>query len=1801
MVKVRIGELVELPPVRTVIQLADVSDETLARGILDDFVLTADCDFALSALLDAMTHDEGQGFFLQGNFGSGKSHLLALVELLFRPPVDRTNKDSGWEALIRQSRHYETLRKKLSPHAGASVVGAVSLVAHAGSERLEDICIAALEKTFEGPLGLAPSFTAETAAVGEIRAALESRHREALESFQNRRSVTAERLFDPGRPDLLDDLVRELDLPFRVRRQRGAFFDALEAQLGKNSAPKRALLIVDELSEFLRSKPDARAFNEDIRFLQFLGEASQRMPFFIVASLQEHIETTGEIDQSTFGKIKDRFPSRLALTGSHLREIASTRLIRQRPGAEAQIAEIYRKFRIAFEGLAVSEADFTALYPVHPKTVDLLDDLLPLFSRHRGAVDFLHYQLAGDPQRHIVGLLDAPAESLLGPDAILDHFRIRIQETLETSPYITVVLAFYEKELSRLFAEPEDRETALRLVKMLILLAISPIPRRRTVAELAEMLLKSITALESEANYDHVHDLLEKMHLEGAYLSRTEGKGGQDPYDDVYSLDLAADVQLIIQRRMETLLRDPGFTVSRAVWRLLPYFKSPDLPLASLAKSPVTERRVPWQKTYREGNLLFCRDADDPLLSDKRLDELVEKLWTTELDFCVVLMAPGGGIDEAMLNRLIARLVELASEPFLLWVPAPLEEGKEKPGQLIRRAAARLAVREHFHQEGSEVAKRVLAALEPLIREDLELSESVVQKTYRGGRFMAPSGSPTLTPAELPSIGFDRIVTRLAEFPLTRRFPNHSDIAPSLEASATDLPAPILREFFRAGEVARQNTSEMLRTALESRLRALGLVRRTTTGYRLQPDPSESELVRRVLERVGEKHVVLEVLYQELRKGTFGLTRPSFDLVVQALLYSGQLTAYASGRKLSLDALETRSVSRIQELGPGEMLSSDLQAVLAGLPFVPSRLQQGAFGFAQQRELWDCVIKWKSELERDVADLKAEIERSRTYRSAAHLDLDALAARIERLESLGKEVKVSYTAREGLERFARRAREEPDLKRDFDAFDELSRFFREDWERYLFVHRYLSDAAMELPDNDEEHKELSASRARLRELASRPDLPFSPELTRRLNDDMLAFVSTYGALYENAHRTQKSRERVKRLLSLRDEKSYRLLQRLAALELISVDDDRVKVDRLLDEALAKTCDRLSPELLRAKPACDCGFRLGDVLELPAPTEVQTVIDRGIVQYLERLREPTYLEPIESALHGLSEVGKGSLVSKIRKLVELDLQAPDLLKRVDKLVATDVIDAVNDALAGQAVLVERSLEDLAERIAERSFPRKALLDIVARWIDGDTALSSEDYVKVVSQGKLAAEHNSLASFVRENFSELWPWWEKLGERKASRLMVLAFRAGAERPVEDVEPRIAERLRDAFEAFTREAPDEVLSVVERVESELTDAERRAILSQSDADDDAAAADADAETLARLAYGETSFRFAVRDRARKLIRMVLAGSLTSVPSGALSSPSDVADVQREQLGLEALTRALESGVSLHRGMRYMDELSKSPDTREGWEALYREHMAPMPAALCHLQESLNELKLAEEIDLKGPTRDARRLLEARASDFETFFLAQPPVEGPRTLRYLFEELAEKYRTKLEPASERFVFLDGMRWDVWSHLRATLLPRLRAVYRVVDEVPLWSIHPTTTQVQLEAAGIGIPQLELVAESRPSYDREAATSVLPGFQRLSGPGGEPIERLNLVDDKIHESSMPLSDVLREIELHARRTLGALLEEAPRRTLVFLFSDHGFLEDPRWSETSRHRKPRYRHGGASPWEVITPLVILSRS
>ena len=65
----RIGDLVEIPEIKTVIQLEDLKDPRLSRMILETFVLTREVRDNLTAILASLTGGEGRGIFLKGHFG----------------------------------------------------------------------------------------------------------------------------------------------------------------------------------------------------------------------------------------------------------------------------------------------------------------------------------------------------------------------------------------------------------------------------------------------------------------------------------------------------------------------------------------------------------------------------------------------------------------------------------------------------------------------------------------------------------------------------------------------------------------------------------------------------------------------------------------------------------------------------------------------------------------------------------------------------------------------------------------------------------------------------------------------------------------------------------------------------------------------------------------------------------------------------------------------------------------------------------------------------------------------------------------------------------------------------------------------------------------------------------------------------------------------------------------------------------------------------------------------------------------------------------------------------------------------------------------------------------------------------------------------------------------------------------------------------------------------------------------------------------------------------------------------------
>ena len=79
--KYTIGDLIDVPPVQTVIRLEQGISE--AGNIVNSFVFTADVDTHFQVLSQSFLQQHGQGYFLQGDFGSGKSHFLAALAAWF--------------------------------------------------------------------------------------------------------------------------------------------------------------------------------------------------------------------------------------------------------------------------------------------------------------------------------------------------------------------------------------------------------------------------------------------------------------------------------------------------------------------------------------------------------------------------------------------------------------------------------------------------------------------------------------------------------------------------------------------------------------------------------------------------------------------------------------------------------------------------------------------------------------------------------------------------------------------------------------------------------------------------------------------------------------------------------------------------------------------------------------------------------------------------------------------------------------------------------------------------------------------------------------------------------------------------------------------------------------------------------------------------------------------------------------------------------------------------------------------------------------------------------------------------------------------------------------------------------------------------------------------------------------------------------------------------------------------------------------------------------------------------------------
>ena len=1350
----KISDIIETPPVKTVIELATVRDSEgegadQLNELLDTFVVTDDIERNLRVILDRIAQHpgEGMGFFLTGNFGSGKSHFLSVLSLLLQYPW-------AWDHIVPRCenlRQYETELRSRN-----FLVVQIPLLEYRRTDPLEDIFWDSIEDTLASsrhrisvPLAQSSYFLqqfekyimpAHSREVNTfIQSKLSTRYTWGVlrrESVEDAITFAQEFLKAQGR-----------HIPFKLTLDRQKTWDKLMALL-KEHQFAGIVVLMDELSEFLKSKPDTRSLNEDTRFLQFLGEKSAHAPVWIVGALQESIERAGDISQTTFSKIKDRYQRNLELSARHIRELIDRRLIRKK-GAQAlsAIREAYHILKNSFSDLKISEDEFIQIYPIHPETLELLDVNTSFFSQRRGVVDFVHYQIKGDPLRRIKGIMDEDYIQLLTPDKIFDHFSFRIREMVNISAYYQIYKDYFEKRIPRIFDDELDQEYALKLVKILILLKVSPVSETRTVRQLADMVLYNCTDLGGDLNYEYIHQqILNRLQTEASYI---KVKHDREPLSDIYYMDLESKTSDIIEHRKRDILLNLTESDQRILDVAFDQLVYGPLPLAHLRGIYSERKNIPWENTPRSGsaklqNLLEIDEAE--------IEEAAGKLRTSEDDFVLYVGTPFAVAEQRdHFRRLLDSYSDRFSAGLVYWLPRELTDPEHL--LVLKEFYAQHEILGEYSADGTKAAMEVRENLKRAMEVKIVQMREVIEDAYFSGTVYTAQGEiQGLGLADSKLLNFSNTLAKIIRETLRMLYPAH--LAPEVEISTRRLISDLIDDFVRPGraEDITAPHARYLRTSVEGIAVPLGLATKRENGYDLDVDINKTPLLAKITDvlpqqssgETGSPSSLVEYnwVYQQLRKSEHGVIAPIFELLVAALMRKGQVVGYKSGVQVNISQVGFPISNYIQHLGRGQLIDSELRWQLAAISeaMLGEKLQD--YDVAKQEEIWMRLCQVRENSVRSIMASRQELQllgdRISSSRAAdgteGGVDIAGIMDGLIKAQALLAEIRPSLSSKEGIEHFLKmipsKLSDDDDIRQLMGKAKAIKTFVDEEMQNLLAAKSYIVSPHLVIPDRDE-YLELRSLRGKVEVLLKVDEKFIFDGGMDKLRSAFKRFKEAFIARYAAEHKATNDSVDSDNLTQVRDSDSYQILSQFANISLVSVPNDLVKISKLIDNEFRRSCNRFVHEELEQFPACPCGYRLGTESRSVQASDLSEMVESGIRQYVESLQDPPYGDQIRDYMSKMRQLDQNIPQKELTGLLRLDPDLPidDLKDELARLLTPAAIQHINRALEGDIIIVKRNISQLYQDLIDRKYPKAKVRQIIDTWIDRGEMLSDDVYIMI----------------------------------------------------------------------------------------------------------------------------------------------------------------------------------------------------------------------------------------------------------------------------------------------------------------------------------------------------------------------------------------------------------------------------------------------------------------------------------------
>ena len=1105
---------------------------------------------------------------------------------------------------------------------------------------------------------------------------------------------------------------------------RRATWEALQA--GWTAAGYGTVLIaLDELSEFLRAKRGP-ALVEDLRFLQFLGEWAPGHSVTVVAALQESIEEVANVSQRELGRIRDRYRT-LGLSMRHVEDLVRGRLLRLRPGGDELIDRAYQAIRKAFPGWDVPQDRFARCYPVHPATLSLLEGLRFVFSQQRGVVDFLCRQMLGDAPAGIEPWADRGYTELLTPDRIFDHFRQRLAERSETRRFTEAVVPYWERAVGEVFDGPGDAGLALRAIKVLALLAASPLERPRTGRELAHLLLQRVSSIDPETNVTYLErEVLQPLAARGAYVVAKAASPGSPP---AYSVELEANAAEVALTRTRQARAELASGDRRVVRSLVALGSTPSLPLEALAASGAAVRDVLWHRTHRRLLTVLTR-VPELTVDDAR--RFVEQARAVDAEGVFVIgeaelgseMATGPGSADRLGDH--ARSLAGSVERLAIWVPSPLTPGEEEAALEIQARRMVLA------QSKAEGNATLVEMLRRMTDNDAARAGEMLRRAYFGGTVaVAGAGTPGDLQA-LAGLPFERVLANLADALLGAIHPRHREIAPRDEALGSRSMHRLIKEVIPQLPIGLAAAERgQLRPLIEGHLKPLGLARRTVDAWAIAPDAARSPAVAEALRLVGESGdgagASGPAVLKALADGPFGLTEDEALLVLNACAHAGLLEIRRGKTPLGVpyDEVQPGDV-----LAPGELVDPAVREALGSLASLMNLPELNPWNAGVQTAAWERARVWVGLRRIDAGHVREGLADLTQNPAFAGADTAELEHDLALLTDAVVTCDVDAQPIAGLRAVAELAGDAPALKAAAPRIAAAAGFFREGYPRVAQALAYLDLPDLNVPP---EATQLLALREKAHRLV--PDLPALAMNDRggELLDTLTEFRRRYVASYRDAHQRFHQASGTANAAAFRAGAPYRALAALARIPAISVPHDKIAVDRALAAIAPAPCTRHVESELLWRARCSCGFALGDTAPEADLDAVAALARQGVAEHLAELGRPEHRSRLEGAVADLESLGNEALASELGRLLGFT-DEPDTAQHqaLAELLGGGAGLVVQDVLAGGQVVVRRDLSTLRDDLAGRRYPKRRLLELLAAWVDPGGELAPGSYVEVLDE-------------------------------------------------------------------------------------------------------------------------------------------------------------------------------------------------------------------------------------------------------------------------------------------------------------------------------------------------------------------------------------------------------------------------------------------------------------------------------------